>query len=347
MIKYRDTIIMKLALVLAVLISNIAFGQTIGRVGTTAAPFLKIGVGGRALGMGEASTSIANDVTAMFWNPAGTTGLNKMQAIINHFDYIADLTFDYAGIAIPIEGFGTIGAFAGKLGMPDIERTTIYAPDGNGEKVSAGSTVVGLNYSRSLTDHFSIGGNFKYITESIWHSGASAVAGDVGILYRTNFKNVTIGMSISNFGTNMQMNGRDLLIQHDIDGSFAGNNEKINADLKTDEFPLPILFRVGLSANIAKDFLGIEDHDWTIAVDAIHPNDNKEYMNVGTEIKLFNMIALRGGYRNLLLADSEGGLTLGFGIQATLMDIDLKVDYANIDYGRLDHQNKFSLILSF
>ncbi len=338
---------MVLLLVIMVLIGEFVHAQSIGRVGTTAASFLKIGVGGRALGMGEAYTTLAEDISGVYWNPAGIAEFNTMQAFVNHFDYIGDLYYDFGAFAIPIENLGTFAVFVGRLGMPDIERTTIDYPNGTGEKVSASSVVIGLSYARALTDRFSIGGNVKLINESIWHSSASAVAFDIGVLYRTFFKNIRIGMSISNFGSQMKMEGRDMLVQHDISDTFEGNNENINAYMDTDQFPLPILFRVGLSANITNDFLGIEEHDWIISIDAIHPNDNKEYMNIGTELKLFDLISLRSGFRQLLLEDREGGLTLGFGLQYKVMDIDLRIDYANIDYGRLDNQNKFSLILSF
>lgn len=330
-----------------IFLSGSIYGQTIGRVGTTSAAFLKIGVGARALAMGESFTTQAEDITAMYWNPAGLSNVNEFQTTINHYDYIADIYYDYGGVALPVEGIGTIGAFIGYLGMPDIERTTIQYPNGTGEKVSASSFVFGLSFARALTDRFSIGGNVKYVRETIWHSYADGFAFDVGVLYKAFFKNIRIGMSISNFGTDMQMTGRDLLVQHDINDEFAGNNENINANLETDKFPLPILFRVGLSANIAEDFIGLEEHDWIVSVDAIHPNDNKEYLNVGTEVTLYDLISLRSGFRQLFLEDREGGLTFGFGVKFDLVGTRVNLDYANVDFGRLDHQNKFTLILSF
>jgi hypothetical protein len=344
---YSGKILLLTLWILLILLMGISYSQSLGRVATTAAPFLKIGVGGRALGMGEASATIAEDVTALYWNPAGLAGVNKMELTVSHYDYIADLYYDFGGIAIPVQGIGTFGLFMANLGMPDIERTTVESPEGTGEKVSAGSFVIGAGYARALTDRFSIGGNVKYIRETIWHSSASSFAFDVGVLYKAFFKNIMIGMSISNFGTEMKMEGRDMLTQHDVYPTYEGNNPNINAHLDTDEFPLPILFRVGISSNITKDILNIREHDWIIAIDAIHPNDNKEYMNVGTELKLFNLIAMRAGFRQLFLEDREGGLTLGFGIQYNIFDIDFKLDYANVDYGRLDHHNKFSLILAF
>jgi len=323
--------------------------QSISRVGTTAAPFLKIGVGGRALGMGEAYTTQAEDVTGLFWNPGGLARIEKIQILLNHYDYLAGLYYEFGAIAIPFPQIGTFGFFLSYLGMPEIERTTIQFPDGNGEKVSANSFAAGISFARALTDRFSIGGSAKYIRETIWHSQAAGIAFDIGLLYRTFFKNLKIGMSISNFGSDLQMSGRDMLIQHDIapNTMFAGNNENINAHLDTDQFPLPILFRVGLSANLAKDFFNLSQYDWIVAVDAFHPNDNREYLNVGTEVLLYDLLALRTGYRQVFLDEREGGLCYGFGLHFHVRQSDLYLDYASVDFGRLDRQNKFSLIFSF
>ncbi len=322
--------------------------QTIGRVGTTAASFLKIGVGSRALGMGDAYTTLSDDATGMYWNPAGTAAMTQTQALYAHYNYIADIYYDYGGLAIPVQGFGTVGAFVGVLGMGEIERTTVANPEGTGEKVSASSFVFGMSYSRALTDRFNIGANVKYIREGIWHSVAQGVAVDIGVQYTTFFKNLKIGMSISNFGSDMKMDGRDMMVQHDISSTVAGNNENLNAHLDTDAFPLPILFRVGLSSNIAKDLLGSEQYDWTVAVDAVHPNDNKEYLNVGTEVRLFNrLLSFRGGYRELLLDEKEGGLSLGVGLEYDLGVGLVDVDYAYVDFGRFDSQSKLTLAISF
>jgi hypothetical protein len=144
----------------------------------------------------------------------------------------------------------------------------------------------------------------------------------------------------------MKMDGRDLLVQHDIDELSEGNNANINANLATEAFHLPILFRVGVSANMTRDFFRMENHDLIFAVDAVHPNDNREYLNVGAEYKFRNFFALRIGHRQLFLEDREGGLTFGFGLDFHLLNLGFKLDYAAVDFGRLDKQNKFSMILS-
>ena len=323
------------------------FGQSVSRVGTTAAPFLKIGVGARALAMGEAVVTQADDILGLYWNPGGLGFLNRNQFIFNHYDYIADLSYDFAGVAIKMPMIGTVGLQFTHLGAPDIERTTLFEQDGTGEMVSTSFYTVGLSYGRALTDRFAIGGTVKYIRETLWHSSASGTSLDIGLMYTSIFKNLKIGMSISNFGTNMKMDGRDLLVQHDIDPTVSGNNETINANLGTDDFPLPILFRVGMSGDLAKDFLGFTNHNFILAVDAVHPNDNKEYMNIGTEYQYSNFIALRAGYRQLFLDNTEGGLTFGFGLHFNVSQFELNLDYAGIDYGRFDYVNKFSFIFSF
>ena len=322
--------------------------QSISNVGTTAASFLKVGIGARALAMGEAYTTLAEDASGVFWNPGATANLEKTQAQYFHQSYLADIAYDFGVVTMPLSGFGTMSAFLGNMDFGEIERTSVQYQDGTGEKASANSFVCGLSYARALTDRFSIGGNIKYVHEGIWHSASSGYAFDVGLLYKTFFKNIRIGMSISNFGTRMKMEGRDMQVQHDIDPSVAGNNPNINGHLDTDEFPMPVLFRVGLSANITKDILDMPGTDWIVAIDAVHPSDNNEYLNAGTEVALFNrLIALRGGFRQYLLADREGGPTFGAGVQLESGGRQVGVDFASISYGRFGYKNVLTLIVSF
>jgi hypothetical protein len=66
-----------------------------------------------------------------------------------------------------------------------------------------------------LTDRFSIGFTAKFVQERIWNSTASGFAFDVGTLYRTPFNDLMIGASISNFGTSMKLDGRDIQFNSD------------------------------------------------------------------------------------------------------------------------------------
>lgn len=318
--------------------------EQVTKVGTTAAGFLNIDVGARAIGMGSSFVSVADDATAMYWNPSGIAGLTKNEAVFTYNKWIADISFNYAGIAIPLR-FGTVGVNATFLTMDDMERTTIDYPMGNGEKFSAGSYAFGVAYARSLTDRFKIGFNLKYIHEYIYNSSATGVAFDIGTIFRTQFNGLNIGMSISNFGTKMRMQGRDLLVQVDTNPLISGNNDNINAELKTENYDLPLLFRVGVSMDLLK---GRGNSNLIMSVDALHPNDDVEYLNIGGLYVFHDMFSLSAGYKTLFAEDSQEGISLGAGFYYTLFSgVRAKLNYAFQDFGVLKDIQQFSIALEF
>ncbi|RMF58289.1 MAG: hypothetical protein D6748_09110 [Calditrichaeota bacterium] len=313
------------------------------KVGTTAAPFLTIGVGARAIGMGGAYVSVANDATAMFWNVSGLAQLTGPEIIFNHSEWLEQINFDYAGVVAPMGSFGTVGVSFTSLSMGEFEQTTEDNPEGTGIRFSAGSFAVGVSYARKLTDRFMIGFTGKFVREYIWNSSAVGGALDVGTLFVTPFQGIRLGMSISNFGTKMQITGDDLLTQIDPDPLISGNNDRINAYLQTDQFDMPLLFRVGLSM----DVINTEENLLTLSVDALHPNDNAESMNIGGEYMFQDLFALRAGYRSLFLEDSEEGFTAGVGLKAKVSGFSVLIDYAYEDFGRLNNIQKFTLRMAF
>lgn len=336
----------KTGILLCVLLLAVpAFSQNVSKVGTTAAGFLNIDVGAREVAMGSACVTMSTDAAAVYWNPAGLARIKSSQAMFSHTAWLVDVAFNYAAVAVPLSGIGTIGVAATFLSMDDMERTTITNPMGTGELFSAGSQCFALSYSRGLTDRFSIGGSVKYIREQIYHSSAAGVAFDIGTLFETQFNGLMVGMSISNYGTKMQMSGRDMLTQSDIAPSLHGNNENINAYLQTGQYDLPLMFRVGLGMDVLK---GAGNSNLILAVDALHPNDDVEYVNVGAEYTFNRMFSLRGGYKSLFARDSEEGLTLGGGIRYQVMGFtELRMDYAYQDFGIMTNVQKFTLSLGF
>lgn len=320
-------------------------GFSVSKVGTTAANFLKVGVGARAIGMGGAFVSIANDASAMFWNPAGITLVQGGEAFFNHNEWIANIKFDYAGLVFTLPQVGSIGLNATFLNMGDMERTTEFYPEGTGQLYSAGSYALGLAFARSLTDRFSIGFNLKYINEHILNSSASGFAIDIGTIFITQFNGMRIGANISNFGTKMQMSGRDLLVQHDVDPQREGNNDRINADISADRYDLPLNLQVGVSYDLLQN---AANNQFWLSVDALHPNDNVESVNIGGEYIFRDLFALRAGYAALGLDESEKGLTLGAGLKVGFLgNVKAKIDYAYESFGRFDNLQKISVALGF
>lgn len=321
---------------------GLAQQATITKTGTTAAPFLKIGVGARSIGMGGAYTAVANDLSAMYWNPSGLSRLTTNEAVFNHVDWIADIKFDMAATSILIDGIGTIGASFTTLNLGEMEVTTTGAPEGTGERFSAGATMINLSYAKSLSYKFSIGFNVKYITESIWNMRAQSVAVDFGTLYTADILNgVNLGASMSNFGPKMRLEGRDNLV---LINTGAGGKNIINGEYELDSYDLPLIFRVGVSTDILRS----DNNRVTVAVDAIHPNDNTEYVNSGIEYSWANIVAVRGGWKSAYERGGEQGLTLGAGIHYALAaPIDFLLDYAYQDFGRLKEVHYFSFGLRF
>lgn len=317
--------------------------RDVTKVGTTAAPFLTISVGARPMGMGGAFVAVANDASAMFWNVSGIAQLTRPEIIFNHSEWLADINFDYAGLIAPLGSFGTFGLSVTALTMAEMEQTNELFPEGSGVRFSVSSYAFALSFGKRLTDKFMIGFTGKYVRENIWNSTATGLALDMGTLFETPFKGLRLGMSVSNFGTKMQMTGDDLLIQVDPDPDISGNNETINAYFQTDKFDLPLLFRVGLSMEL----LQTEANRLTLALDALHPNDNSESVNLGGEYAFKEFFFIRGGYRSLFLEDSEEGFTIGGGINYKITGLNFKVDYAYEDFGRLDNIQKFTLGLTF
>jgi len=318
-------------------------GAQIVKSGTTAGQFLKIGVGARAVAMGEAFVATANDITACYWNPGGLSRLGKNEVIFLHSEWLADISYDFAAFAIPLGEAGTFGGFVTSLTVPDDKVRTVHDPEGTGELFGATDLALGISYAKNITDRFSFGINGKFIRQKIWNMSGTAVAFDVGTLYWSQFYDLRIGMAMSNFGTKIRMEGRAGLLFVDIDPTLEGNNDKIRAHLEMEKWDLPLLFRVGF----ALDPIKTESQRLTIGADAIHPNDNREYVNMGFEYAFRDVLFLRGGYRGLGIYQLEGGLTAGGGVRLRLPGAVLKVDYAYVDYGRLQAVHRYAISIEF
>jgi len=321
-----------------------AGSRRLTNVGTTAAPFLEVGVGSRAVGMGGAFVAVANDVSALYWNPAGISRIGHAEAVFERVEWLADINFNYLGVVFPFGRWGTAGIFMDAMSVPKMAVRTVDYPDGTGEMFDATSYAFGLSYSFALTDRFSIGLTGKYIEERIWHEKAPSVAFDIGTLYRTNFNGLRIGATISNFGPSMTMDGSDLIIYYDADPSIDGNNDRIMGKLMTDEWPLPLNMQFG----IAYDLLTTKYYKMTIATDAFHPINNSESVNAGTEISILDMLFIRAGYQAIGQTDTEEGLTLGGGLRYKMFGQSyIKLDYAFADFGRLKNVSRYTLRLDF
>lgn len=313
------------------------------KVGTTAAPFLGISVAPRAAAMGSAYAALADDATAMYYNPGGLSRFGRSQFVFSHTSWLVNTSFNWVGFAINL-GENTLGVSVTQLDYGEDVVTTVQQPEGTGERWTAQDLAATVSFARNLTDRFSIGGNLKYIHQKIWNETGSAFAVDLGLLYITQFNDMRLGMSISNFGTNLRMGGKDLIHRIDLDPNASGHNETIVGNLKTDSWPLPLFFRVG----VAMDVMRMANNRLTLAVDASRPSDNTETVNIGSELAIMDMFFLRAGYKSLFREDSEAGLTMGMGFNmAVTGNVRWNADYTFVNYGLFEEIHMVAVGVSF
>jgi hypothetical protein len=328
--------------ILIITTTNVCFGQA--KVGTTIAPFLGISVAPRATSMGGAFAAVANDVSTLYYNPGGLSRITGSQLMFSHTEWLLGTSFNWIGFGLNLDGTNAIGASITQLDYGEEDVTTVLQPEGTGEKWSASDLAAAITYTRSLTDRFSIGGSAKYIQQRIYNESGHAFALDVGLLFTTEFKDMKLGMSISNFGTDIRFDGKDLLHRVDLDEETIGHNETIVSKLKTETWPLPLFFRVGLAMDVIKT----AKNRLTIAVDAFRPSDNTEIINAGGEFALNEWVFLRAGYKSLFRDDSEEGLTAGAGINIKFGTTGIcTLDYGYMDFGLFESVHMYSLKLGF
>ena len=326
------------------------------RVGTTTANFLEIGFGASGTAMVDAQVSMANDVSSMYWNPAGLARLKSSEVMFVNQPWIADMNASFSAAALVLPSIGTLGVGVIMMNYGEMEVTSMNMQEGTGEKFTPKDMAIYVSYARNLVNWFSFGASGKFISSNIWHMSATALAFDLGVIIRTPFfsptnKNedgMSIGMSISNYGSALKYDGMDLLNPIDVAPSEAGNYKDASGQFKLQEWELPLIFRIGASITPIKT----ENHEVILTADALHPNDNSESVNLGGQYSLtiptFGKIILRGGYKALFMEDSRYGLSFGFGVQSDLLfNMGIKIEYSYRAIGELGNVDSFGISLLF
>ena len=326
------------------------------RVGTTAASFLELGVGSAGVSMGEAYVSAVRDVTSIYWNPSGLAYMNSNEVQFMYRPWIAGIKTTFAGGAVPIPGIGTLALGMSAMDFGSTEITTMEMQEGTGEMFSAMDYAISMSYARKIAPWFGFGVTGKYIASKISRMSASALAMDLGVMINTPFfavdgkqdNGLAIGMSISNYGTKMRYDGIELLTPIDQYPDENGNYKDVEGMYRLQSWDLPIIFRLGASIIPIVS----ESQKLTLAVDALHPNNNSESINVGAEYQLAiqesGRIFLRGGWHGLYMDDSPYGLSLGGGIHLNLLgNVVLKIDYAFQDTEYFDNYSLYTIGLGF
>ena len=304
-------IVLSLFVVLVVPAQSFAT-EPFAKVGTFALSFLKIPPSARAAGMGSAFTSLANDATATYWNPAGMVEVTRTAIRLEHTFWPADISLDYATAVFSLPFVpGSWGLSARALSMDPQKERTIFLPDGTGKEFDAGDMSFGLSYAQYFTDKFSAGGTVHFIHSGLAEKSVNTYAVDFGLIYRIGFSGMRLGMMIQSLGG------------------------KVNYDDR--ESKMPTVFKVALSMSAYQRGA----HSLDAAGEFSHPSDNTENINVGTEYSFNQFFYLRAGYN--LDYDAQGAAA-GFGLRIdTTQTSDLSFDYSWTDLGFLDDVHRLSI----
>ncbi len=314
------------------------------KVGTTAAQFLGISVGPRAIAMGSAYVASNEDVTGLYWNPGAFQQAGKSQIMFSNSEWLVQTKFRWFGFMYNLGNENALGLSLTQLDYGEEQVTTVTQPEGTSERWSAQDLAIAGSYCRRLTDRFSMGGSVKYIQQRIWNESASTWAFDLGLLFVTGFNGMRLGVSMSNFGGDLKLEGRDLLQRVDIDPGNSGSNKTLVGDLKTDSWTLPLLFRVGVAMDVFKqDLVRV-----TLGGDALRPSDNDESVNLGGEVGWNEMVFFRGGYKSVFSSDEQEGVSLGAGVRYNQEGIgSLEVNYAFTKFGSFGNLNTIAVAIAF
>ena len=289
------------------------------KVGAAGSQFLKIGVGARANGMAGAYTATTNDLTSLYWNPAGLADVKAMSGDFHYTQWFAGFSHSFAAMSMPIGETFTVAASLMSFDSDRIPVTTMSQPEGTGSSYVVSDMSVGLSFSGYLTEQFSFGVTGKYVTNSFSSLNSSGFAFDIGTMYETGIQGIKLGFAIFNLGTEMKYEGQDLKSTKKYieelraaywDVSFLANS-----------YQMPMIFRAGITS----DIIEVEEHKLIVSGDFITLSDTPEQFAVGTEYTWNKILSLRAGY---LFGHDQLGLSGGFGINYFTGGVKGQIDYS-------------------
>ncbi|MDX9758129.1 MAG: PorV/PorQ family protein [Bacteroidota bacterium] len=295
------------------------------RAGISSLQFLKIGGASRAAAMAESFIAVADDASALQYNPAGMVQFDGHEAIFTHTGWLVDLQHEFVGAVYRIDEDDAVGVSFTSLHTDDMEIRTETQPFGTGRYFSYGDIAVGLSFARRLTSQFSFGATVRYVEETIDVLKTRALMVDLGTYYWTGLGTTRFSVAVSNFGNNVSPEGTLDLPRGEARNTFQ-------------EFSPPTTFRIGFAFEPIED----ETNRLTTSIQLNHPNDNSENVAVGVEYAWNSLFFVRAGYK---LNVDEEGLTAGAGINAPLSVARLGVDYAFADFDRLGAVHRITVRL--
>lgn len=304
------------------------------RTGTSIANTLKIGLGARAAAMGEAFTAVADDASALYWNPAGLSNTTTNEAYFTHTQWFAGINQSTGNATLRIDDEHVVGISIARTGLPEVKVTTETQPFGTGQTFQFDNLVAGVSYAHRFTDQFSAGVTVRYIRETLGDVAVNAFTVDAGTFYWTGLGTTRFAVAVSNFSNQKEPEGTVVLYDRTAVSGFRG-------------FDAPTVFRIGFAMDPILD----STNRLTVALQLNHPSDNAENYALGGEYALtFSdafpaQILARAGYK---LNVEEENISAGAGVRIPVFDdYRVAVDYAWTNFRTLGAVHRFSAGIQF
>jgi hypothetical protein len=340
-------------------------------IGTSSGEFLMLGAGARGMALGGSFTAMANDVEALYHNPAGLPLMEGgLQGMATVMPYFADTNYYWAGFAWPFAGGDyAIGVSLGNFGFGDQPIYTASDPvNASGETYSVSETFASLSFAHAFIDRFTGGLTLKYIQDRLGQASATAFAIDVGTNFHTELagRPIAFAVVIQNLGGSLEHSGSGLDV-----GVFPVSDDPeapvVNLDpapgrFRAQSFPIPTTFRVGL----VWDVLSTANNRVSLGGEFNEPNNTDPSWGFAGEYEWLPPegsigAALRGSYSYQpdnsvttleeqqqgpsLAADNKGldGMALGGGLRWRFASYEARLDYTYRHFGVLGSRNVFTL----
>jgi hypothetical protein len=330
--------------------------------GEAGAQFLKMGVGARACAMGEAFAAIADDPTAVYWNPAGLGQLDQTEILAMQNFWLLDMSYQYVAAAIP-SPYGAFGVTAAYSSSGKIPRYEEFRKVGEYSAYDAAGTLAYATPAASLGRvRMVAGGALKYIQQEIDTVGARGLAGDVGFQLAVSLLRPEEEVSHSNNPPRPE----EAISDHNPSwedshsnrdpGGWSDSHGEQRTEVGTAVAPRPMPRGIYFGAavqNVGPGIRFVEQTDplpmnikvgvglrlgpLTLAADVNKPRDNGFRLNVGAEGMILGLLALRAGY------NTANSFTAGVGVTWKMVS----VDYAFVPYKEIDATHRISARVRF
>jgi hypothetical protein len=314
-----------------------SYGRDI-KLAQTGFQFLSVGLDGRGSALANAMTTVDHGSGALFYNPAGVARQSRLLDVsLGQNRWIDNIQYNYGSVTVsPFGGrYGVLGLSVVSVDYGEVQGTMVWGNEQgyiDTEILEPSALSLGIGYGKALTDKFTVGGQVKVVSQSLGTSlipsgeggtelkvksnVLATTAVDFGTIYRTGFRSLVFGMSVNNFSREVKY--------------------------EQEQFELPLTFKIGMSLDVldlVRSWVG-PGMSMLVSVDALHPRDYPEQLNVGLEYGWQDRLYLRGGY---MLVSDEQSVSLGFGLRL----FGLGIDYAYAPFGVFDKVQMFTIRLSY